>query len=138
MSIIEINRNPTQRELLIFGLLLGLFTGLLGLLTYFWWDSPAVAWGIWIGGGIITLLNFTVPPLRRVFYLTWMYATFPIGWTVSHAILAILYYGVLTPIGLIMRLVGYDPMSRRLWSGRYTYWEKYSPEGNSKRYFRQF
>jgi len=138
MSIIELNRNPTQRELLIFGLLLGLFTGLLGLLTYFRWDSPAVAWSIWIGGGIITLLNFTVSPLRRVFYLTWMYITFPIGWTVSHTILAILYYGILTPTGLIMRLFGSDFMSRSLRSGHDTYWEKYYPAANPKRYFRQF
>ena len=138
MSIIEINRNPTQRELLIFCLLLGLFTGLVGLLTYFRWDSPAVAWGIWIGGGIITLLNFTVPPLRRVFYLTWMCVTFPIGWTISHTILAILYYGILTPTGLIMRLFRFDLMSRNLRSGRDTYWEKYYPAANPKRYFRQF
>ncbi len=136
--MIEINRNPTRRELLVFGLLLALFTSLVGLLTYFRWDSPAAAWGIWLGGGIITSLHFAVPPLRRLFYLTWMYATFPIGWTVSHTILVILYYGVLTPIGLIMRLFGYDPMSRRLRSSHYTYWEKYCPEGNSKRYFRQF
>ena len=67
-----------------------------------------------------------------------MYAAFPIGWTVSHAILALLYYGILTPIGLIMRLIGYDPLSRRLRSEDRTYWEEYSPEGDRKRYFRQF
>ncbi len=138
MSMIEVNRNPSRRELLVFGLLLGLFTAFLGGLTYLGWDSPSAAWGIWLGGGVITSLHFAVPPLRRLFYLSWMYAAFPIGWMVSHAILVILYYGILTPIGLIMRCFGYDPMSRRFLSGHHTYWEKYCPEGNSKRYFRQF
>ncbi len=138
MSIIEINRNPTRRELLIFGVLLGLFTGLLGSWTYFRWNSSAVAWGLWIGGGIITLLYLAVPSLRRVFYLMWVYVSFPIGWTVSHTILAILYYGILTPTGLIMRLFGFDFMSGSLRSGHDPYWEKYYPAANSKRYFRKF
>ncbi|MDA2934822.1 SxtJ family membrane protein [Acidobacteria bacterium AH-259-D05] len=138
MSMIEINRNPSRRELLVFGLVLGLFTAILGALTYFEWDSPALAWRIWLGGGVITSLHFAVPSLRRYFYLSWMYASFPIGWTLSHALLAVLYYGILTPTGLIMRLFGYDPMSRRLQSENHTYWELYRPEGSSKRYFRQF
>ncbi len=136
--MIEINRNPSRRELLVFGLLLGLFTAILGLLTYFEWDSREIARGIWLGGGAITALFFAVPPLRRYFYLTWMYVTFPVGWTVSHAILAILYYGILTPTGLIMRLFGYDPMLRRPQSRNHTYWEKRRTEGKSRRYFRQF
>ena len=136
--MIEINRNPSPRELLFFGRGLGLFTVLVGALAYLQWDAPAAASRIWIAGGSLTVLHFAIPPLRRFIFLTWMYAAFPIGWTVSHAILAILYYGILTPIGLIMRLIGYDPMSRRRRSERDTYWEEYSPEGNAKRYFRQF
>ena len=136
--MIGINRNPSHRELLVFGCLLGLFTLLVGALAYFQWDSPTAASRIWIAGGSLTVLHFAIPPLRRWVYLTWMYAAFPIGWTVSHALLALLYYGILTPIGLIMRLIGYDPMSRRLRTERRTYWEEYSPEGDPKRYFRQF
>ena len=136
--MIGINRNPSHRELLFFGLLLGLFTVLVGALAYLQWDAPAAASKIWIAGGSLTVLHFVIPPLRRFFYLTWMYSAFPIGWAVSHTMLAILYYCILTPIGLIMRLMGYDPMSRRLRSEHHTYWEKYSPEDNPKRYFRQF
>ena len=138
MSIIEINRDPSRRELLLFGLLLGLFMAIVGSLAYFQWDSREMAWGIWLGGGVITSLHFAVPPLRRYFYLTWIYATFPVGWTVSHAILAVLYFGILTPTGLVMRLFGYDPMSRRPRSRNHTYWEKNPTEGKSRRYFRQF
>ena len=37
----------------------------------------------------------------------------PIGILVSTVVLAVTYYLVLTPIGLLARLFGYDPMARR-------------------------
>ncbi len=139
MGLIEINRNPSRRELLVFGALLAVFSAGLGLMTHFVWDSPVAARWIWIGGGSLCLLHFGVPPLRRVIYLGWMYAAFPIDWTVSHVFLAIVYFAVVTPIGLLLRLFGYDPMSRRNGSeGRTSYWEKCSAPRDRKRYFRQF
>jgi len=68
-----------------------------------------------------------------------MYAAFPIGWTVSHVLLAVVYFAVLTPTGLGLRLLGYDPMSRRDRSEEKTsYWERECAPENRERYFRQF
>jgi hypothetical protein len=54
-------------------------------------------------------------------------------------VLALVYYGVLTPIGLVMKLFGYDPMKKRFDSGAATYWVKRPGEKTGpKRYFRQF
>ncbi len=139
MGVIEINRNPSRRDLLVFGVLLVVFTGVLGLVTHFVWNSPVVARWIWIGGGGLSLLHFAVPPLRRFVYLGWMYAAFPIGWTISHVFLTIVYFGVVTPTGLLLRLFGYDSMSRRDRSeGSTSYWEGCSGPEDRKRYFRQF
>ena len=139
MGVIEINRNPSRRDLLVFGVLLVVFTGLCGLVTHFVWNSPVVARWIWIGGGGLSLLHFAVPPLRRFVYLGWMCAAFPIGWTISHVFLTIVYFGVVTPTGLLLRLFGYDSMSRRNRSeGRTSYWESCGAPEDRKRYFRQF
>ena len=139
MGMIEINRNPSRRELLVFGFLLVVFTGVLGLVTHFVWNSPVVARWIWIGGAGLSLLHFAVPPLRRFVYLGWMYAAFPIGWTISHVFLTIVYFGVVTPTGLLLRLFGYDSMSRKDQpDGRTTYWESCGAPDDRKRYFRQF
>jgi len=139
MGLIEINRNPSRRELLVFGVLLVVFTGVLGLVTHFVWNSPVVARWIWTGGGGLSLLHFAVSPLRRFVYLGWMYAAFPIGWTISHVFLTIVYFGVVTPTGLLLRLFGYDPMSRKDRSdGRTSYWESCGAPEERKRYFRQF
>ena len=62
----------------------------------------------------------------------------PIGWTISHAVLALLYYLLFTPIGLIIRLFGRDPMQRRLDRSAATYWVPHNQDRDAGRYFRQF
>jgi len=57
---------------------------------------------------------------------------------VSFVILAAIYYAVLTPIGLLMRLVGYDPMCRRRDANAASYWTSREPVDDVRRYFRQF
>ena len=56
----------------------------------------------------------------------------------THLLLAAVYFGVLTPIGLIMRLAGRDPMERRIDRAAPTYWVARRPVTDVRRYFRQF
>ena len=97
-----------------------------------------VASVVWATGGLLGLLVLTWPGFGRHVYVGWMQAALPIGWTVSHLVLAIAYYLVLTPAGLIMRLCGHDPMQRNFESEVETYWSKHNPIDDTARYFRQF
>ena len=63
-----------------------------------------------------------------IIYLGMAYAAFPIGLVISHAILAAVYYAVLTPIGLLMHLVGRDPMRRRFDPQAESYWIERKPD----------
>jgi hypothetical protein len=45
---------------------------------------------------------------------------------------------VITPVGLIFRLLGKDPLTRRFDPRASTYWVKHEEPGNVERYFRQF
>ena len=78
------------------------------------------------------------PPLLRPVYQLWMLAVYPIGWTVSHIVMALLFYLVFTPVGLIMRACGRDPMQRKFDRQATTYWQRRPPEQDKRRYFRQF
>jgi hypothetical protein len=78
------------------------------------------------------------PALGRKLYVGWMLAAVPIGWTLTHLILGVIYYLVLTPIGLLMRLVGKDPMRRRLERDASSYWIERDEAAGSERYFKQF
>ena len=89
-------------------------------------------------GLVVVGVYFAFPGVRRWVFLGWMYAALPIGWAVSHLLLAIVFYLVITPIGLTMHLFRYDPMSRRIDRDAKTYWVRRDPESDMARYFRQF
>ena len=74
----------------------------------------------------------------RGVYVVWMAAVFPIGWLVSHLLLAAIYYLVITPIGIMMRVCGYDPMQRRWDRQATTYWKPRRDTDDPKRYFKQY
>jgi len=138
MAVIEINRNPTARELRSFGVGLLVFVGVLGSIAYLRTgrvQAPAYVWGV---GAVLVSVYFLVAPLRRPIYLAWTYATFPIGWLVSHLVLAAVFYLVVTPIGVVMRLLGRDPLQRRFDRSAHTYWVPHDPGEDVTRYFRQF
>lgn len=136
MAVIDINRNPSGRELRWFGIMLAGFVGLVGLL--FWRPEAAgVATVIWTAGAALTLVFAAIRPARRPIYLGWIYAAYPIGWTVSHLLLGAIYYLLVTPIGLALRAAGRDPLQRAFDRSATTYWTPHDPGGDVARYFKQ-
>ena len=67
-----------------------------------------------------------------------MYAALPIGWTVSHLMMDVVYFAVVTPIGLLSRLVRGDTLHRRPHRAC-GYWIERPPRHTGmRRYLRQF
>lgn len=137
MSLIEIDRSPTPKDLRWFGLLSAVFFVLLGGLAY--WHWPAAAPPVWIAGTVLVGVYAAAPPLRRWIYLGWIHAALPVGWTVSHLMLACMWFLVVTPIGLALRAVGGDPLDRAPDRRTASYWRaRREGSGDRRRYFRQF
>jgi hypothetical protein len=136
--MIEIDRNPSEKNLRWFGLVLGLFLAIVGGIVRVRFHLPEAARWIWIAAMVVTVVYYAARPVRRPIWIAWMVAAFPIGWMVSHLILAITWYLVVTPIGVVMRATGRDPLRRRFDQGRSSYWTEHDPHGDPKRYFRQF
>jgi len=135
--MIEINKHPSRRDLLVFVAILPVFFALAG--TFAWRSgSSRAALALWGIGAAISLLAFAAPPVRRWLYLGWMYASYPIAWTVSHLILVVIYFLVATPIAFALRIAGRDPMQRKLDKAAASYWVARKPGRHSARYFRQF
>jgi hypothetical protein len=136
--MIEINKDLTRSQELTTGALLALFFGLIGAIVLWRTDATFVVYVLWSVGVALGLLYYAVPSLRRPLYLGWMYAVYPIGWTVSHVLLGVLYYLVVTPVGLVLRALGRDPMHRRFDPAAETYWLERPARRDAKSYFRQF
>jgi len=138
MALITVNTNPTKRELRQFGFIWLGFLIFFGLVAWFKFDNHPVAQGLWIASVVVPVIGWFVPPFMRLVFVGMSYAAFPIGFVVSHVVLAIVYYLVLTPIGILMRLFRYDPMSRQLQPDSQSYWIKREPHPDPKQYFRQY
>jgi hypothetical protein len=96
-------------------------------------------------GAILAVLAVTIGPLGlirpewvRFIYVGWMILAFPIGWTVSQIILAAMFFGLFTPIGLVFRLLGRDTLQRTHRPELESYWQPKPASTDLRRYFKQF
>jgi hypothetical protein len=138
MGVIEIRKDPSPRELAWFGVLLGVFSCLLGGIAAWRFGAPGAGKALAGAGLGLTAVFFLVRPLRMPIYLCWTYLFFPLGWVLSHLLLAAVYYLVLTPLGLLMRLFAGDPLARKMEPGRTSHWTARPKAPEAGRYFRQY
>lgn len=138
MGVIEINRRPSRRDLRWFGFILPVFFGIVGVVLRFRLGLPSAAVPVWGAGVLVTSAYVAFPPIRTPVYVGWMHLFFPLGWTVSHLVLLVLYFGVVTPMALLMRVFGYDPMKRKRDPETSTYWAERDRETDPTRYFSQY
>jgi hypothetical protein len=134
----RINTNPTRRELRQFAWLwLAACTAGGFMLRRRGVDTPwpQIVWG---AGAVVWAVGLWSLAFMRRVYVGLMYATFPIGWVVTHALLAVIFFGVFMPIGLLLRLTGRDPMMRRFDRGAASYWIRRDRAAQPRDYFRQF
>jgi hypothetical protein len=138
MAIIEINRNPSRKELAWFGLMLLVFFGLVGGMVWWRLQAQMAAFTLWGVAAAIVAVYYVMPSLRRPIYLGWLYAAFPIGWVISHVVMAAIYYLVFTPIALVFKLIGRDALNRKIEKSAKSYWVERRTGGDPQRYFKQF
>jgi hypothetical protein len=138
MSLIRIDHDPPPRQLAVFaGTWLVFFAGL-GLLTWFRGGSTTAVALLSMLAITVPALGWVVPGLLRMVYVVMAYLAFPIGFLVSYLLLTSIYYLVLTPTGLLMRMLGHDPMNRRFDPAARSYWVERKNPPTADRYFRQF
>ncbi len=74
----------------------------------------------------------------KLIYRGWMKFALVLGWVNTRIILSLVYFIVMTPLAFIFKLVGKDPMCRKL-STADSYWIKREPKPFEKGdYRRQF
>jgi len=138
--MIAINRHPSRRQLWWFaGLWLPLAGATAGRLLLWRADAPKAAMAIWIATAVATMASLLSRVAARAVFLFLSYVTFPIGLVVSWVALAVLYFVVLTPLGVVMRLAGRDTLSLTRNDRVTTYWRRREADGSDRaRAFRQF
>jgi len=136
MSLIRISRNPSGRQLKVFTAAWLVVLGAAGLASWLRGRHGAadVLWALAVA---LPLCGAAGPAAVRYAYVGLSYATYPIGYVVSHVVLAVVYYLVLTPIGLAMRLFRHDALARGFDSGKKSYWQPANTTRRVESYFDQ-
>jgi len=136
--MIEINFNPSRRELRQFSVALVVACAVIGGLL--WWKLGPNRFSqvLWLGGPALAALGWISPPAMRPVFIGLSLLAFPIGYVVGFVALALVYYLLVTPIGLVFRLIGRDSMHRKFDRSADTYWIRRAKSPPVKRYFQQF
>jgi hypothetical protein len=125
----EIPTGPSDRVLRQFAGLLAMFAVLL------WWHGVAP---VVLIGAIVGCLGLVRPALVRWLFVGWMMAVFPLGWVMSRIVLGLVFFGVVTPLALMFRLMGRDALELRRQPATASYWVPRQSGNNPKRYFCQY
>ena len=117
-----------------FGLVVGVVFSLLGS----WWIYRGkflnTAYLLSIIGAALVLSGIVVPRVLVVPRRVWMKLAEGMAYVSSRIVLALIFFLVLTPIGLIKRAMGWDPLYRR--SGpRESFWHPYPPRQQNPRHY---
>ncbi|TNF92206.1 MAG: sxtJ [Gammaproteobacteria bacterium] len=97
-----------------FGVITGvLFAVFFGLLLP-WIFNYAFHWWPWIVCGVLILWAFVHPLSLNPVYRVWTRIGMMIGAVVTRVILGAVFFLVVTPIGIIMRALGKDLLSKKL------------------------
>jgi Saxitoxin biosynthesis operon protein SxtJ len=103
---------PTASGLRTFGLVMAaMVAGLFGLALP-WLFGRALPMWPWIVAFVFALPALFVPTWLAPVHRGWMAVGAVLGWINTRILLAAMFYLVMAPVGLIMRLVGRDPMRR--------------------------
>jgi len=113
---------PDVKELRKFSIILFIAFAILGVLIFLRKGDAGLVLG---GTGLAFLLSGLIIPKLLIYpYKGWMGLSSIIGLLMNHLILSLLYYLVLTPIGIAMRMLGKEFLCSQFDKKAETYWIK--------------
>ena len=138
MTLIEINWNPHRRELRMFAIALACLCALGGAFSLQRGVSELLLSTLFGVALVVLCVAWLAPHSMRPVYLLWVLLFYPLRWLVSCLLIAVVYYLVITPVGLIIRLSGRKLIEKRFDSETSTYWKPKTETRSPKDYFWQF
>jgi hypothetical protein len=117
-EFVHVDRSP--KALRRFGFILGTMSILVGLLFLLRHRSGLPLLFI---GALLIILGVVAPKTLRYFHAVWIAFSLLIGSIMSRVILTLVFFLVVTPIGLLQRLVSRSGIDLRFRTGASSYWQ---------------
>ena len=96
----------SNKDIRSFGITIGIILFIISA-TLLYYDKSSYQIIAYIGGGFIAL-GIIIPILLKPIYILWMTFAVMLGWVMTRVILSLVFYLIMTPIGLITKLLGED------------------------------
>lgn len=138
MLIEEIKNIKSEKsDLRKFGITVGLVVGIIGGLL--WWLGKG-SYGYFVTIAIFLIISgLIIPRILLPLQKAWMTIAVVIGWFMTRLILSVLFYLIVTPIGLIGRVFGKEFLELKMDKSKKSYWIYREEKPFDKRdYERQF
>ena len=146
-TIRRINFTPDKKTLRQFGWISFLCFGSLALMA--WTERLIFSFGLGQSRVVVmqillamavlcALFSLLFPKANLPLYIGLSVISYPIGVVLSYIIMLVIYFGMITPMALIFRMIGKDPLQREFLPDAQTYWEEPGPAHPRESYFKQF
>ena len=103
------NRGTDTKELKTFGLLVGAIFNLIGFWPMVLRGEQFRLWAVAVGSALM-IFGVLVPRWLAPVHRGWMWIGHVLGWINTRILLSVVFYGLITPIGVVFRLLGKDTM----------------------------
>jgi hypothetical protein len=143
MQLIDVNWNPTDRQLRQFGVACLILMPLIGWLatgkprTLEAANLPVLG-GLAGFGLLLAVIAMNKPCVLKPLFLGASLAAMPIGLVVGEVVLVLVFFGVFLPMALVFRLIGRDALQRGLDRNAKSYWQPKAQPRDAGSYYRQF
>tara|TARA_Y100000768_G_C23962801_1_gene676265 strand:+ start:58 stop:468 length:411 start_codon:yes stop_codon:yes gene_type:complete len=115
------NIKTRNKDIKSFGITIGIIFFIISAVL-FYYDNSSHQIIAYLGGGLIGLGIF-IPILLKPIYILWMIFAVILGWVMTRVILSLVFYLIITPIGLLTRLLGEDFLALKK-SNSDSHWNK--------------
>lgn len=118
MHDLDINSTKEQRK---FGVLMAVAFCVIALIR--WWLRGAPSTVLFGIAGTFLVFGLIMPfALKPVFYL-WMRFAVVLNRVMTFLLLVLSFFGMITPVRVILSVLGKDPMDQNLEPGKASYWK---------------
>ena len=131
------NIKSEKSDLRNFGITIGII--LLIISGFLFWKEKESFQIFLVFGIILSLIAIAIPSVLKPVYWMWMIFATILGWIMTRVILSILFYIIVTPIGLIARLLGKQFIELQWNKESSTYWNyRFRDSFKKEKYEKQF
>lgn len=131
-------KKAERKQVRTFGIVLSLLLLVVGLVQFFK-ASATLHYYFGAASIIIFLLSIFIQTLILPIYRIALILAHILGWINTRLFLGLIYFLIFTPISLLFKVIGKDPLNRKINKTAQTYWQKRDISAIDKEsYYKQF